>query len=191
MKPIFDSKLNRIQELCLEQDGVNPVKIAQNIMKDSLIDIHGPEHHILDGAAFLTAMHNAGVSFDLKGALAELENRGRKMPGATCGQWGVCGSVSSVGAALSILHGTGPLSDDEYYKDNLYFASGALEKIADVGGPRCCKRNAFLSLRTAVEFVKEKYGIELEAGEIQCEFSAKNEQCLGYKCPFHQAREEK
>ena len=64
-------------------------------------------------------MHNAGVTFDFSKALDELEVRGKKMPGATCGQWGICGSSASVGAALAIIHQTTPLSDNEYYKDNL------------------------------------------------------------------------
>ena len=63
--------------------------------------MHGPIHHIIDGAAFMTAMYNAGVKFNLDTALDELANRGSDMPGATCGKWGMCGSASSVGAALA------------------------------------------------------------------------------------------
>lgn len=111
--------------------------------------MHGPEHHMADGAAFLTAMHNAGAVFDLKEALDEMERRGAKMPGATCGQWGVCGSASSVGAALSIIHQTGPLSDNEFYKDNLRFTSMSFCRLADIGDPRCCKRNAFICVHNS------------------------------------------
>lgn len=186
METTLTQKIERIKELCLTMEGTNPVEIAKNLMKDPLIAIHGPEHHILDGAAFLTAMHNAGAAFDLAAALDEMEKRGRQMPGATCGLWGVCGSAASVGAALAILHQTGPLSDNEYYKDNLRLTSRALTKMAEIGGPRCCKRNAFLSLQTAAELVKETYGIELEMNEIHCEFSARNQQCIGSRCPFSQ-----
>lgn len=189
METTLEQKIAVIKELCLKQSCKNPIEIAKNIMENPTINIHGPEHHIIDGTAFLTAMHNAGVEFDLKNALDEQAERGKKMPGATCGQWGVCGSASSVGAALAIIHGTGPLSDNEYYKDNLLFTSKALNNIANIGGPRCCKRNAFISLKTAVDFVNEKYNIELESGDIKCCFSHMNKQCLGEKCPFFQNRQ--
>lgn len=185
MEFTFDQKIKRIKEICLKEESKNPIEIVMKIMKQPYVNIHGPEHHIIDGAAFLTAMHNAGVEFDLVSALDEQEVRGRKMPGATCGQWGMCGSSSSVGAALAIIHGTGPLSNHEYYKDNLRLTSLALANIAEIGGPRCCKRNAFLSLTTAIHFVKETYGIELETSEIHCDFTSRNKQCLHNRCPFY------
>ena len=68
------------------------------------------------------------------------------MPGATCGMWGVCGAVSSMGAALSIIDGTGPLSSDDSWGKHMEFTSKALGSLAKVGGPRCCKRDAFLKV---------------------------------------------
>ena len=174
----------RIKEACLTAQTDDPLELAVEIMKSSDIPIHGPVHHILDGACFLTALHRAGLPFDLAAALDEMILRGEKMPGATCGQWGVCGSAASVGAALAIVHETGPLSGDEYYKDNLRCVARGLERIAEVGGPRCCKRNAYLSITTAAEFVKERYGLELPLHEVKCEFSGENMQCNGVKCPF-------
>ena len=102
-----------IKRECLQSKETNPVELISGMMQNALVRMHGPEHHVLDGACFLTALHNAGMKFDLESALDEMIARGAKMPGATCGQWGVCGSAASVGAALSIVHGTGPLSADE------------------------------------------------------------------------------
>lgn len=181
----MEDKYTLIKNECLNSSTTNPIELALNIMKKDYINMHGPEHHVLDGSCFLTAMHNAGIEFDLEKALDEMIVRGQKMPGATCGQWGMCGSTSSVGAALSIIHETGPLSNNEYYKDNLYLVSQALEKLAEIGGPRCCKRNAFLSILTAIDFVNERYGIKLEKQEIKCEFYSKNKQCIRIRCPFY------
>lgn len=174
-----------IKSECMKSKELNPVLLAVSLMKNEEISIHGPVHHILDGAAFLTAMHNAGVPFDLASALDEMSERGYKMPGATCGKWGMCGSASSVGAALSILNKTGPLNDNSDYQNNLLLVSTALNEIAKIGGPRCCKRNAFLSISTAVDFVREKYNITLPQSKIRCEFSAKNQQCIKERCPFY------
>lgn len=173
-----------IKNECLQSRTTNPIELALSIMKNEGINMHGPEHHVLDGSAFLTAMHNAGVEFDLEKALDEMAVRGQRMPGATCGQWGMCGSTTSVGAALAIIHETGPLSSNQYYKDNMNLVSQALGQLAKIGGPRCCKRNAFLSLMTAIDFVKEHYGVELTRQNVECEFSRKNQQCIGRKCPF-------
>lgn len=94
----MQEKFTCIKEECLRSDTTNPIELLIHIMKKDYISIHGPEHHVLDGACFLTAMHNAGVTFDLKKALDEMFERGEMMPGATCGKWGMCGSASSVGA---------------------------------------------------------------------------------------------
>ncbi len=182
----MENVFKNIKKECLEAVTTDPIALVMEIMDKEYINIHGPEHHVLDGACFLTAMHNAGVEFDLENALDEMIERGKAMPGATCGRWGMCGSASSVGAALAILHETGPLSDNEFYKDNLKLVSAALGRIGEVGGPRCCKRNAFLSLQTAVDFVGQVYGIELGRSQVKCRYCAKNKQCLGSRCPFFQ-----
>ena len=181
----MDEIIQRLKEICLQETSLDPIFIAKKMMHEDMIHMHGPEHHILDGAAFLTALHNAGVEFDLSKAFDQLVERGLKMPGATCGQWGICGSSASIGAALAIIHETGPLSDNEYYKDNLKLTSLALGNIAEVGGPRCCKRNAYLSLKTAIKFVEETYGILLEDTDEKCEFSHLNQQCIKERCPFY------
>ena len=171
--------------ILLEETSTDPQKILHDLMSRKEIPMHGPVHHFLDGAAFLTALHNAGVMFDLAEALEALRERNQSMPGATCGHWGVCGSASSLGAALAILRKTGPLSDNDYYKDNLRLTSRILAREAELGGPRCCKRNGYTALDTATDFVKEMYGIELERPGITCDFYPQNKTCLGEKCPYH------
>jgi hypothetical protein len=108
------------------------------------------------------------------------------MPGGMCGHWGVCGAVTSVAASLSIIEKTGPLSDFDWGNHILY-SSKALEKLGKVGGPRCCKRNAYLALEAAIDFVNENknhFGIVLEKDKIECSFSSKNQQCIKDGCPF-------
>ena len=181
----MQEKYLKIKQACLEAKTTDPVKLICDIMKKEYISMHGPEHHVLDGACFLTAMYNAGMVLDLDKALDEMIKRGSEMPGATCGMWGVCGSAASIGAALSIINGSGPLSSDEHYKENLEYVSQALGDIAESGGPRCCKRNAFTAMSRAIDFVKQKYGIELVKNYIRCSFSVQNLQCIKEKCPYH------
>ena len=187
----MEDRAKKIIEACSHEKSKNPIDIFYNIAQKDFVRIHGPEHHVLDGAALLTAFYNAGGQIDLQTSLNELMKRGLQMPGATCGMWGVCGAVSSMGAALSIMDGTGPLSSDDSWGKHMEFTSKALHSLSQVGGPRCCKRDAFLSFQKAIQYVNENYDVELEASNIKCRFSEKNEQCIKGKCPFYKNTKKK
>ena len=90
------------------------------------VSIHGPEHHILDGASLLVAYKNAGGEIDLEQALDGLMAEGLRMPGAMCGLWGICGAITSIGVALAIIDGTGPLSTDGTWGNHMQFTSKAI-----------------------------------------------------------------
>lgn len=187
----MEERAKKIIDVCLQEKDTNPIKIFNNIAQKEFVRMHGPEHHILDGAALLTAYFNAGGNINLKASLEELVNRGMKMPGAICGMWGVCGAVSSMGAALSIIDGTGPLSSDESWGKHMEFTSKALSRLSEVGGPRCCKRDAFLAFQKAIEFVNENYDVKLDVNTIECIYSLKNEQCIKERCPFYNRQKKK
>lgn len=187
----MEERGKKIIEACLQEKSQNPIDIFYNIANKDFVRIHGPEHHVLDGAALLTAFYNAGGNIDLQAGLNELMRRGLQMPGATCGMWGVCGAVSSMGAALSIIDGTGPLSSDASWGKHMEFSSKALYRLSQVGGPRCCKRDAFLSFQEAIRYVNENYGVELQSDQIACCFHEKNEQCIKEKCPFYKKAKKK
>ena len=181
----MEERAKKIVESCLQEKSTNPIEIFYTIANKDFVRIHGPEHHILDGAALLTAFFNAGGKIDLQESLNELMKRGLQMPGATCGMWGVCGAVSSMGAALSIIDKTGPLSSDESWGKHMEFTASALYSLSQVGGPRCCKRDAFLSFQKAIEFINKNYAVHLKSDKIECSFSEENEQCIRDKCPFY------
>ena len=114
----MDERGKKIIEAGLKINSRNPIDIFNDIAQKDFIRIHGPEHHILDGASLLTAFRNAG-------------------------------------------------------------------------GPRCCKRDAFLSFQKAIEHVNKNYNVKLENSRIECCFSEKNEQCIKEKCPFYKKRKKK
>ncbi len=187
----MEERAKKIVEICLREQSKNPVDIFFNIAYKDFVRMHGPEHHILDGVALLTAFYNAGGKIELQTSLNELVKRGLQMPGATCGMWGVCGAVSSMGAALSIIDRTGPLSCDDSWGKHMEFTSKALYSLSQVGGPRCCKRDAFLSFEKAIQYINENYNVALQSNKIECCFSEKNAQCIKEKCPFYKKRKKK
>ena len=87
---------------------------------------------------------------------------------------------------VSIITGSTPLAGEPFGLSNRMTAR-SLNKIGEVGGPRCCKRDSYLSIIEASEFVKENFGIEMEIGDVVCAFSDKNNQCIGKRCPFSRA----
>lgn len=178
-------KYDVITAAALASASADPVSVARDIMRDGRISMHGPEHHYLDGAAFIAAYRDAGGEIDAAACLKALAARVVSMPGAMCGLWGVCGAAASVGAAMSVIRGTGPLSADAGYGDNMAFTSSVLAEMSRIGGPRCCKRNAFLSLRIGAVFAREKLGVPMAVSDEYCDFSRDNGTCLKSACPFY------
>lgn len=82
---------------------------------------------------------------------------GLRMPRAMCGLWGICGAISSCGAALAIIDGSGPLSTDGKWGNHMQFTAAAVEELGKINGPRCCKRDAMVSFKNAVEYVNKTY----------------------------------
>lgn len=175
--------LDRIIGLCLEEKAKDPVYLIEKMMSQPFCHMHGPEHHVMAGAALLTAYKNAGGDLDLPDALLEMSNRGKSVPGGACGFWGACGAGISSGMFVSILSKSTPLAEEPYALSHK-MTSASLGRIGEIGGPRCCKRNSFLAILSAVDFVEQYFGIKMEKHEIVCDFSHKNNQCIGSRCPF-------
>ena len=120
-----------------KEQGTNQVVIFKQIAEKEYVSIHGPEHHILDGASLLVAYKNAGGEIDLEQALDRLMAEGLRMPGAMCGLWGICGAITSIGAALAIIDGTGPLSMDGTWGNHMQFTFFVFREIETITRPRC------------------------------------------------------
>ena len=177
-----------IKDIKLEE-GVNPIRIFKRIAQKEYISIHGPEHHILDGASILVAYKNAGGNIDIDNALEKIMAEGLRMPGAMCGLWGICGAITSIGAALSIIDGTGPLSTDGTWGEHMQFTSDAVGELGQINGPRCCKRDAMIAFKNGIEYVNKHYPVNLEYEHMKCEYSDLNEQCINEKCPYNYCRQ--
>ena len=178
--------LDAIVGLCLAERSTDPIEILEEMMDLPFCHMHGPEHHVMVGSALLTAYKNAGGELDLAQALGEMQRRGRAVPGGACGFWGACGAGISAGMFVSILSGATPLAGESWGLSNRMTAM-ALERIGAVGGPRCCKRDSYLSVLAAAEFAREHFGVRMETHPVVCRRSDKNNQCLGARCPFSPA----
>ena len=174
-----------IEAYCLRSEEKDPVAVAKALMDQPYVHMHGNEHHVLVGAALLTAYYHSGGAVSFDEAMAEIVRRGREVPGGACGFWGACGAAVSAGIFVSVVTGAMPLSQDAWGLANT-MTSRALAAIGDIGGPRCCKRDSFTAICQAVSFCREKLGVTMEMPEsIECTYYVNNNQCLGRRCPYY------
>ena len=177
-----------IMGLCSASDSLDPVRIMAEAMADKSIYPNGPEHHTLVGASLVTAYANAGGTFphdwDKDQALAELKKRSLQVPGGACGFWGTCGAAVSAGQAMSVINGSTPLTQEPWAQCQR-LTSLVLGRLADIGGPRCCKRVGYVALVTAVPFINDLMGVKMELPEqITCTFFSRNAECRRNECPW-------
>lgn len=176
--------LDSIIGICLNTESKNPIAILEEMMAMPFCHMHGPEHHVMVGAALITAYHNAGGGTDLEKGLLEIYKRGKAVPGGACGFWGACGAGISTGMFVSVVTEATPLSKEAWGLSNI-MTSRALAKIGENGGPRCCKRDSYLAIMEGVKFAKEYLHADMELGEILCSHSHRNNQCLKADCLFN------
>ena len=72
--------MDALIRVCLQSDSKNPIAIIRQMMRLPFCHMHGPEHHVMVGAALLTAYKNAGGNLDLYNALLEMMSQGKKRP---------------------------------------------------------------------------------------------------------------
>jgi len=177
-----------IDEMCETTTIRDPFELADKIMNHPKFNMYGPEHHVLTPAVILTSLKNNDVSkpngekitlFDIKEAI----RRASKIPGGWCGFYGSCGAGMGSGIAISIFTGATPSTDQERTLANQITAR-SLSRIAD-GLEHCCKRSVKLSICETLDFLKEKFEVQLNYSEKRCRYSGKNDKCEEDECPFY------
>lgn len=161
----------------------NPMQLFEQVAALPEIHLHGPEHHVLVPCVLLTAFRNAGGSLNIEDALIEAIHRGRKIPGGTCGYWGVCGAAAGAGIYASILLGTTPLQRETWSVPQTLVAE-CLRHLAQVGGPRCCKRACRICIEVGAQFAEEQFGVHMPTDAEPCSYFSLNRECIHKDCPY-------
>jgi len=175
-----------IEEYSLHTLSSDPLEMAITIMRHPSVRMHGPEHHFLMPAVMLTAYYNITGHRDLLPAgIKKARKRAEMVPGGFCGSHGNCGAGVGAGIFISLITEATPLSGKEWQLSNL-MTSKSLLSIAMHGGPRCCKRDIYLSILEATKFVKENLETEIPVdSNIACSFYMYNKECLHKDCIFY------
>ena len=175
-----------IEQICIKSNSLKPVELAIELMKAPSISMHGPEHHFLVPAVLLTAYYNQkGNEKEKKTKIKVARQRAENVLGGFCGFYGACGAGIGTGIFTSLITDSTPLSTDTWGLSNQMTAE-SLRCIGALGGPRCCKRDVFMALKTVRKMMKQKMDVTLDIPDtVQCEFTEHNKECIEEKCPFH------
>ena len=175
-----------IENYCITSKSEDPLELALTLMRSPNVKMHGPEHHFLVPAVLLAAYYNIKKDYKEKATKIRMaKKRSSQILGGFCGFYGDCGAAVGTGIFVSLITDATPLSVTDWKLANLVTAKSLLT-IAEHGGPRCCKRNTFLAILKATDFVKENFGVTFKLNkELKCEFYPLNNECLQQKCPFH------
>ncbi|HSM93276.1 MAG TPA: DUF5714 domain-containing protein [Anaeromyxobacteraceae bacterium] len=174
-----------IERTCAASTSTDPMALATGLMRHPSLKLHGPEHHFLVPATLLAALSNArGDAAAKPRLLAEARRRSDAVAGGFCGFQGACGAGVGVGIFASVATGATPMARESWGLANGATAR-ALTVIGGLGGPRCCKRTTWLALLTGIRIARETLGVRLDGRGAACEWSGRNAECLGDRCPFH------
>jgi len=175
-----------IEKICAHSDSVRPAELAVELMRSPLIAMHGPEHHYLVPAVLLTAYYNIqGQGEEKRKKIRVARSRAENVLGGFCGFYGACGAGVGTGIFISLITDSTPLSEESWGQANQMTAE-SLRCIGALGGPRCCKRDTFMALKTAGKFLRQKYDIKMDIPDtIVCDFDQFNRECKEEACPFY------
>ncbi len=177
--------MDYIETVCTHSPSANPVQLANAIMSNPKVSLHGPEHHFLVPAVLIAAYYNIkGTPELIPEKLTLAKQRAKNILGGFCGFYGNCGAGVGAGIFMAIITNSTPLSEKEWKFSNLITAN-SLYEIAQEGGPRCCKRDTWISLLTAVEFVEEHLGLTMETTAVTCNYYIRNKECRRTDCRFY------
>jgi hypothetical protein len=183
----YESSANDlIEKVCIESDSTQPVELAITLMRNPVVKMHGPEHHFLVPAVLLAACYNKlNEPGEKEQKIRIARKRAENVLGDFCGFYGACGAGIGTGIFIALYTDSDPLAREHWGLSNLMTAE-SLRCIGALGGPRCCKRDTFIALKSAVKFLKQIFDVHLEIPKaITCEFSEMNRDCIEDDCPFH------
>ena len=172
-----------IMDALLRSDEKDPVALFLRLCGREEVHLHGPEHHSIVPCVLLTAYRNCGGRIDLERSLREAWKRGQKIAGGSCGFLGTCGAAAGAGIFASIVSGATPMTPEKWGIPQR-LAARCLEKNAETGGPRCCKRTGRLAIECAAAFSEKEFGVAMPCSRPPCGFSALNTECIRGRCPF-------
>lgn len=175
-----------IGSYCGTTTETDPIAIARTLMEMPQLRTRASEQQYLIAAVLLAAFYNVkSMAGEKLKKIEQARQRVSLIKGDFCGIYGDCGAAVGTGIFVSLVTNATPLSKDEWKLTNLMTAK-SLEAISLQGGPRCCRRNAFIAILAAVDFSREHFGVVMPVKEpVTCGCSSRRADCPTKDCPYY------
>lgn len=175
-----------IEEVIFTTKSKDPSEIAEIVMTFPGLPMLGCHHAYIAGGALMAAIKNKGSREITNKNIKEVFKRTKRQAhGGYCGLTGVCGIVPAIGACFAVLTGS-RCGKDEEQRITMDAITRVTSVITDLTGPSCCKAYVRASIEVAVEYLRERMGIELFMEKHKrCTYSSRHPHgCRGSRCPY-------
>jgi len=180
--------VKEMKDLILSSSECNPYTLLFNVLTKceeswpahTSMPIHGEWHHILVPGVVLTTMRNSDYQISDQDIMEGIQ-RG-EMGKVSCGFSGTCGGANGVGIVAAIVKRSTPLHDEER-QEIMQLVANSQQEISRIMR-RCCKRSTYMGIKIAAKYLA-RLGYNLQAVEIICPYSSKNDMCAREQCPYY------
>lgn len=175
--------LELLEHLCHCSITIDPIQLFREIRQHPSIPLHGPQYHALVPGVILSCLRNAGYHVTEAQLHAAIQ-RGGEISGGSCGFMGICGAASGAGIAFSVLLEATPLKPrPRQTVQNI--VQQILAEIAGYEAARCCQRDCWIALRSAIRIAAELFQLPLaDVQAFACSQMSRNAECCGLECPL-------
>ncbi len=175
--------LKVVKHLCLDTRETDMIDLLNAIRRHPSIPLHGPEHHFALPGVMVATYRNLGGDVNNKDIITAIE-RGKSVPGGTCGFWGACGAPLGAGIAFGIILKSNPVKPAE--RQIVQQITGKIiDELGSIQVARCCQRETWTALKIAARVSKEFLPAPLQAeGSTKCFQKKFNKECPGSACPY-------
>lgn len=173
--------LEQIYLKLVNSEETDPISLAERLFQLPDLKMHGPEYHSLVPGVLVAAYQNLTHNRNLHEIRESIE-RGRQVLGGSCGYLGNCGACTGPGIAESIFYNATPMSREGRGKA-IQATAQALLAASELQGPRCCKREAVVSIES-YQALTGRFGNE-PLHQYQCTQSDDNQTCIRTLCPYY------
>lgn len=187
LQPCYD----QVTQICLDffdQDPHNRLPdLVERLLQIPQLPMHCPVHHYIVPAALLSVCRRAQKQERalLARNLEEARSRAQHVLGGFCGFYGACGAAVGLGVFWSVITDSTPLTRQTWGELNRATGQGLLE-IAQVGGPRCCKRVTYTCLHSVIPQIRRLLELDIDfPAHVSCAYHTHNQECIKQDCPYY------
>jgi len=172
-----------VRRICLATSETDMITLINAIRSHPAVPLHGPEHHFAVPGVIVATYRNLGGDVGDADILAAMD-RGKGVPGGSCGFWGGCGAALGAGIAFGVILKSSPITPAQ--RQVVQALTGDLiSGLGTIEAARCCQREIWSVLKKAAELSQRILPIPLQAnGDSRCRQMHLNKECPGTACPW-------